>query len=199
MKSLLFLFQLESNKNLQRFRQRVIVFTIMATRFTTFLFLFLLFSVGLLHQIIAQREYIVVEKTLTDKQIKYSSGDNISYKLKVEDFFRTDHIIALNDSSIEFHYNQILYSEISEINIKGERFTKANYKSIGSTLQFVGIGYIAIDQFNQVVVRGEEASFNQGVWIAGGLIFLGGTILKLLSPKKVRLGGKYRIRYMNLK
>lgn len=171
----------------------------MATRFTTILLLFLFFSLSLPYQVKSQREYIVVEKTLTNKQIKYSSGDKISYKIKEEDFFRTDHIIALNDSAIEFHYHQILYHEISHINIKGERFSKANYKSIGGKLQFVGIGYIAIDQFNQVVIRGEEVSFNQGVWIAGGILFLGGTILKLLSPNKVKLGGKYRIRYMNLK
>lgn len=170
----------------------------MAARFKTFLFLFLLFSVCLLYQIKAQREYIVVEKTLTDKQIKYSLGDNIGYKLKGEDFFRTDHIIALNDSSIEFHYNRILYHEISQINIKGHRFTGINYQSIGTYAQIAGIGYIVIDQFNKVVVQGQDAVFEKEVWIVGGLIFPGGTILKLLSPKKVKPGGKYRIRYMNL-
>ena len=156
---------------------------------------FLLFIIQLAE---AQKEYIVVEKTLSNKQITYSSGDIISYKLKDEDFFRTDHIVALNDSSIEFHYNQILYDEISQVNIKGLRFSGVNYLSIGTYAQIAGIAYIAIDQFNQVVVRGEDASFNRGVWIAGGAIFLGGTVLKMLEPKKVKLGGKYRIRYMNL-
>ena len=171
----------------------------MAARFISFLFLFVLFTVGLLHQIKAQREYIVVEKTLTDKQIKYSSGDNISYKLKDEDFFRTDHIVALNDSSIEFHYNNILYREISQVNIKGHRFTGIDYRNIGTFAQIAGVGYIVIDNFNKVVVQGQDAVFEKEVWIVGGLIFLGGTILKFLSPKKVKLGGKYRIRYMNLK
>jgi len=146
----------------------------------------------------AQNEYIVVEKTLSNKQITYSSGDVITYKLKDEDFFRTDHIVALNDSSIEFHYNNILYTEISQINIKDQNFTKFNKRGVGTKIQIVGIAYIAIDQFNQVVVRGEDASFNQGVWIIGGSIFLGGSILKWVSPKKLKLGGKYRIRYMNL-
>ena len=159
----------------------------------------MLFTVGLLHQIKAQREYIVVEKTLTDKQIKYSSGDNISYKLKGEDFFRTDHIVALNDSSIEFHYNNILYRAISQVNIKGHRFTGIDYRNIGTFAQIAGVGYIVIDNFNKVVVQGQDAVFEKEVWIVGGLIFLGGTILKFLSPKKVKLGGKYRIRYMNLK
>jgi len=166
----------------------------MAARFISFLFLFVLFTVGMLHQIKAQREYIVVEKTLTDKQIKYSSGDNISYKLKGEDFFRTDHIVALNDSSIEFHYNNILYREISQVNIKGHRFTGIDYRNIGTFAQIAGVGYIVIDNFNKVVVQGQDAVFEKEVWIVGGLIFLGGTILKFLSPKKVKLGGKYRIR-----
>jgi hypothetical protein len=70
--------------------------------------------------------------------------------------------------------------------------------NIGKYAQIAGIGYILVDQFNKVVVQGQEAVFEEEVWIVGGLIFLGGTTLKLLSPKKVKLGGKYRIRYMNL-
>ncbi len=146
----------------------------------------------------AQNEYIVVEKTLSDKQIIYSSGDKIIYKLKDEDYFRTDHIIALNDTAIEFHYNQIPYRDITHVNIKGKNFINLGFNSVGSKLQFAGIAIIAIDQFNQVVIRGEDASFNQGIWIIGGSIFLGGTILKWMHPRKLKLGGKYRIRYMNL-
>ena len=170
----------------------------MTNRASTFLYLFCSFILVTTHIAEAQKEYIVVEKTLSNKQITYSSGDQISYKIKDEDFFRTDHIVALNDSAIEFHYNQIIYDEIVQVNIKGKRFSGINYYSIGTYAQIAGIAYIAIDQFNQVVVRGEDASFNDGVWIAGGSIFLGGTILKMISPKKIKLGGKYRIRYMNL-
>jgi hypothetical protein len=149
-------------------------------------------------RVCAPREFIVVEKTMSDKQITYSSGDEISYKLKDEDFFRTDHIVALNDTAIEFHYNMIAFHEISAINIKGKRFGNFNLKAVGTYAQIAGLGYIAIDQFNQVVVSGEDASFNESVWLAGGLVFVGGTILKIIAPKKIRVGGKYRIRYMNL-
>ena len=162
---------------------------------------FSVFSVLLISinaEVAAQKEFIVVEKTLSNKQITYSSGDKISYKLKKEDFFRTNHIVALNDSSIEFHYTQIPYKSIAQVNIRGKRFSGIDYYNIGTYAQIVGIAYIAIDQFNQVVVRGEVASFNEGVWVAGGLVFLGGTILKWIAPKKIKLGGNYRIRYMNL-
>jgi hypothetical protein len=158
----------------------------------------LIFSIASVDRVCAQREFIVVEKTMSDKQITYSSGDEISYKLKDEDFFRTDHIVALNDTAIEFHYNMIAFHEIAEVNIKNKRFGKVNLRGIGGKVQFVGLAYIAIDQFNQVVVQGEDASFNTSVWIVGGLIFVGGTLMKVLTPKKIKLGGKYRIRYMNL-
>ena len=174
------------------------ILSISASKFTTFLLLTVFLSFALVHLATAQREYIVVEKTLSSRQVKYSSGDQIKYKLKGENFFRTNYIVALNDSAFEFHYNQILYQEISQVNIEGKRFTGLDYFNIGTYAQIAGAGYIAIDQFNKVVVHGEEASFDKEVWVVGGLIFLGGTILKLLSPKKVKLGGKYRIRYMNL-
>jgi len=171
----------------------------MTPKASTFLFLLFTLSICIIHSAEAQREYIIVTKALSNKKIQYSSGDKISYKLKYEDFFRTDHIVALNDSSIEFHYNQILYTDISQIDVKGQNFTKFNYKSAGTKIQIVGIAYIAIDQFNQVVVHGEDASFNQGVWIAGGSIFLAGSIMKWIAPKKIKLGGKYTIKYINLK
>jgi hypothetical protein len=170
----------------------------MSSKSTAFLSLSLILIIVATECAEAQSEYLVLEKTFKKKQIHYSSGDNISYKLKEEDFFRTDHIISLNDTAIAFHYHQVLYHEIAEINIKGKRFTGANWRSIGSKLQFVGIAYIAIDQFNQVVVRGEDASFNQNVWISGGLIYLAGTIMKVTQPRKVKLRGKYRLRYMNV-
>ena len=170
----------------------------MILRVSTFLGFTFFASTFNLCDVNAQKEFIVVEKTLSNKQIVYSSGDKISYKLKGEDIFRTDHIVALNDSSIEFHYYHIMYNEIAQVNIKGHRFSGINYYSIGTYAQIAGIAYIAIDQFNQVIVRGEDASFNEGVWVAGGAIFLGGTLLKWIAPKKIKLGGKYRIRYMNL-
>lgn len=148
-------------------------------------------------QATGQNRFIVVEKMFTDKQIVYRAGDEIVYKLKREKFFRNNRIVSLNDSAMVFHYVNILYHEIEAVDIRGHRFG-GSWRGIGTILQFVGIAYIAIDQFNQVVVGGDPASFNEEVWIAGGVIAAAGTLMKLASPKKVKLGGKYRIRYMNI-
>lgn len=161
------------------------------------LFVALLAMVLLTDQVEAQQKFIVVEKVFSNKQVVYSSGDNIKFKLKDEKFYRTNHIVSLNDTAIQFHYYAIAYHDIDAVDIRGHRFG-TNLRGIGGTLQFVGLAYIAIDQFNQVVVRGQEVSFNENIWLAGGAVFAGGTILKLLSPRKLKLGGKYRIRYMNI-
>ena len=146
----------------------------------------------------AQNEYLVLEKTLTNRSITYSSGDDITFKLKEEDFFRTNHIIALSDTAIEFHYYTVNYHEIDKVYMKHKQLSGFSTRKIGAYAQIAGLGYIAIDQFNQVVVRGEDPSFNDDVFFVGGLIFIGATILKFLEPRKVRVGGKYRLRYMNL-
>ena len=173
-------------------------FELMTKRISVFILLYTVFTIGFISVSKAQNEYIVVEKTLSNKQVTYSSGDEITFRLKEENFYRTDHIIALNDTAIEFHYSMIPYKDISHINIKGKVFINLGFNSVGGKLQIAGIAIIAIDQLNQVLVRGEEASFNQGIWMIGGSLFLGGTILKWMHPRKLRLGGKYRIRYMNL-
>lgn len=170
----------------------------MATHGAKFIFSLIILSIGFIHVTKAQSEYIVVEKTMTSKQIKYSSGDQIVYKLKEEDFFRTDYIVSLNDTSIEFHYSRVRYWDITQVNIKGKKLSKFDMKSAGGKIQIAGIALIAIDQFNQVVIRGEDASFNEGIWIIGGSIFVGGTLMRVLNRKVIKLGGKYRIRYMNL-
>jgi len=146
----------------------------------------------------AQAEYLVLEKTMTSRHVDYSSGDKLTFRLKGEDFFRTDHIIALNDTAIEFHYNSISYHEIEKINTKHRPFPGLGPRKLGTYAQVVGLAYIAIDQFNQVVVRGEDPSYNDEVVWAGGIIFSVGTLMKFLEPRKIRLGGRYRLRYMSI-
>lgn len=146
----------------------------------------------------AQNKYLVLEKTLTDRSVTYSSGDDITFKLKGENHYRTNHIVSLSDTAIQFHYYTVNYPEIEKVYLKHRRLSGFSLRKLGTFAQITGLGYIAIDQFNQVVVRGEDPSYNEDVFFVGGLIFVGGTALKFLEPRKVRVGGKYRLRYMDL-
>ncbi len=163
------------------------------------IFLFLTINILLSAAAWAQQEYFIIEKVINGNHIQYSSGDRITFRIKGEDHFRTDHIIALNDTAIEFHYYQLGYDEIDAVKLQGKRFTGFDFRQVGTYMQIAGVGYIAIDIFNKTLVQGNSFGFEKAVWITGAAIFAGGTFLKLFAPKKIRLGRKYRIRYLNFK
>lgn len=159
---------------------------------------FLLICLANISSLVAQNKYMVVEKTLRNKSVTYAPGDHLKYMLEGEDFFRENRIIDLNDTSVTFYFGNIAYREIKQIHLQGKHLSRANLKSLGGKLQFAGIAYIALDQFNTVVVRGEDPSWNKNVLIAGGVLYLAGSIIRWTVLKKVKLGWKYKIRYINI-
>jgi hypothetical protein len=144
------------------------------------------------------QEFGILEKTGTDKKIYFKSGDEIRYKLKNEDHFRRGHIISVSDSGFQFHYHLILFREIEKVDIRGKRWGNFDWNKTGLFVQIAGIGYIALDTFNSTVVQGETYEFDQSVWVTGGAIFLAGTALRFTKPKKIKLGGRYKFRYLDL-
>ena len=141
---------------------------------------------------------LVLEKIGTKKKTTFKSGDLIRFKLKEEKHFRQDHIVSVKDSSLVFHYNKFGIDEIAQIDISKKDFTTVDVKKIGTLLQVAGLGYIAIDNLNRYVIQGEEYVFDESVWITGGVLFVAGTGLKFLKPKKFKVGGRYRLRITNI-
>ncbi len=141
---------------------------------------------------------LMLEKTGTNKKAIYKSGEEIKYKLKGEDHFRQDYIVSIKDSSIVFHYNKFNLEEIAEIDIRKKNFININLKSIGTMMQIAGASYIVIDQFNKTVVRDQQWEFDQDVWITGAVIFAAGTVVKFLHTKKFKVGGRYKLRIINI-
>jgi hypothetical protein len=140
----------------------------------------------------------VLQKHGTEKRIYYSSGDEIRFSLKIEDHFRKDHIIAVTDSGFQFHYHFIRFEEIDRVDIRGKKWGNFNWNSAGLMVQIAGLGYIAIDTFNKTVVQGEAFEFDKTLWITGGSIFLAGTAMRFLQPRKIMLGGKYGFVYLEI-
>ena len=154
---------------------------------------FFLFDVPVLGQGAA-----VLQKHGTGKRIYYTPGDEIRFSLQGEDHFRKDHIIAVIDSGFQFHYHFIGYEEIRTVDIRGKRWGSFDWNSAGLKVQIVGVGYIAIDTFNKTVVQGNTFEFDNTLWITGGSIFLAGTLMRFLKPRKIRTGGKYGFVYLEV-
>lgn len=140
------------------------------------------------------QKYMVVSNAR--KQIYYKSGEIIRYKLKTEDHFRKSAIISVTDTAMKIKNYIIGYDEIDKIDIRGKSTGTFNWSRLGGYMQIAGIAYIAIDQFNKTVVQGNPWEFESDVWITGAIIFAGGTILRIIDPRKVKIGTKYKIKYL---
>lgn len=141
---------------------------------------------------------LMLQKEGTKKKTFFKSGDEIRYKLKGEDHYRRDYIVSIKDSSLIFHYNKINIDEISEIDIRKKNFIKFNFKKTGNALQLSGIMYIVLDNFNKGVVQGRELEFEEDVWLTGAVLIAAGTGVKFLHPKKFKVGGRYKLRIINI-
>lgn len=144
------------------------------------------------------QEFAILQKSGSQKEIYFKSGDKIRYQLKTDDHFRRDHIISVSDSGFQFHYYQVLFRDIAKVDIKGKRWGNFSWDKIGLIVQIAGVGYIVIDTFNRTVVQGNSFEFDEAVWITGGAMFLAGTAMRFAQPKRIKLGGRYRFRYLNL-
>lgn len=141
---------------------------------------------------------LLLSKSGTKKQTIYKSGDEIVYRLKGEEYFRQDYIVTIKDSTLVFHYNKINIKDIDAIDIRKKNFIKINLKELGSKLQIAGAFYIALDQFNRTIVQGDEWEFDRNVWITGAGIVAIGTGIKFLHPKIFKVGGRYKLRIINI-
>jgi hypothetical protein len=56
-----------------------------------------------------------------------------------------------------------------------------------------GVGYFLVDQFNELVIKGHEASINEDVATTSVIMVAVGLPMMLIKKKSVRVGGKFRM------
>jgi hypothetical protein len=64
---------------------------------------------------------------------------------------------------------------------------------IGKFLVVAGVAYFVIDQFNVIVVNGDEPSLNEDVTAASVAMVAVGLPMMLIKKKSQKLTGKYRL------
>ena len=64
---------------------------------------------------------------------------------------------------------------------------------IGTLLVVGGVGYFLVDQFNTIVVQGEEATWNENVGTASVAMVAVGLPMMLIKKKSQRLKPGYRL------
>jgi hypothetical protein len=136
----------------------------------------------------AQKQLIVLKNQ--DVLLRLYPGDEIVFSLKgSKKRIRRSYVNNLYDTAVVAHKDVIPYHKIERIYFKRSNLVNI----IGGLLVVGGVGYIVIDQFNQVVVHGESASVDESVAISSAVMIGVGLPLLLTKKKYARIGGKYRI------
>jgi len=139
------------------------------------------------HLAYSQKQLVVLnrEKVL----LRLTFGDEIIYRLKGSKTVRTSYVNNLYDTALMAHETIIPFHKIDKIYFKQSTFGNR----IGMWLVIGGVGYFLIDQFNTVIVHGEDATIDEGVAKASGVMVGVGLPLMLIRKRSQRIEGRYRL------
>ena len=154
-------------------------------RISVILVLLTLFlSVG---RVYSQKQLVLLKREKVLLRLNY--GDDFNYTLKGSKELRYSYINNLYDTAVLAHKDVVPFHKIDKIYFKHSSFGNR----FGTFLVIGGVAYFLIDQFNVVIVQGEEATIDEDVAITSAIMVGAGLPLMLIKKKAQRLGGKYRL------
>lgn len=122
------------------------------------------------------------------KAVYYSIGDVISYRIKGDDAKYTDRITDFEDSLIVFQdYYRLKPSEITYLyaDSKTRSWFGLRYRC-QRLFMHAGLMILGLDLINSRQLRKETLIFS-------GELVLAGFLIKAITPKKFKIGGKRRL------
>ncbi|MFY0591251.1 hypothetical protein [Roseivirga sp.] len=150
----------------------------------------LFFILGLLFcfQSISAQSYMVVRKKGSARRYEYRPGNYLVYLQKGNTQFFRDRITEFADSTIVLENNILRLNQIQTINVSEAFSNRAPiWRGVEDVLPIAGIGYLALDIFNDSVIDGNPISLDEGVTTTSGALVLTGFALKWMRRKKVDL------------
>lgn len=134
-----------------------------------------------------QKQLVLLKREKVLLRLNY--GDDFNYRLKGSKIVMPSYINNLYDTAVLAHENVIPFHKIDRIYFEHSSFGNR----LGTFLVIGGVGYFLIDQFNEVIVHGEEPSIDENVATTSAILVGAGLPLMLIKKKSQRLGGKYRL------
>ena len=134
-----------------------------------------------------QKQLVLLKREKVLLRLNY--GDDFNYRLKGSKIVMPSYVNNLYDTAVLAHKDVIPFHKIDRI-----YFTHSSFGNrLGTFLVIGGVGYFLIDQFNEVIVHGEEPSIDENVATTSAILVGTGLPLMLIKKKSQRLGGKYRL------
>jgi hypothetical protein len=150
-------------------------------------FLFLTLLVFATNFGLAQKQLILInrEKVI----LRLNPGDQFIISLKGEKRKMDSYINNLFDTAVMVHKTLVPLHKIDKIYFSHSTFMNR----FGKFLVVGGVAYFVIDQFNTVVVQGDEASLDEDVTTVSAAMVGVGLPLMLIKKRYQRIGGRYRL------
>jgi len=150
----------------------------------------LFFILGLLFcvQALFAQSYMVVRKKGSSRRYEYRPGNYLVYLQKGNTQFFRDRITEFADSTIVLENNILRLNQIETINVSSAFSNRAPiWRGVEDILPAVGVGYLALDLFNNTIIDGNSFTLDEGVTTTSGALVLAGFGLKWMRRKKIDL------------
>ena len=139
------------------------------------------------HVCLPQKQLVLLKRQ--DVKLRLYPGDEIVLKLKNSRTVRTSYVNNIFEDAVVIHLDTIPFHKIDKIYFRQTKF----YNTIGGILVVGGVGLFLIDQFNSIVVQGEEPRIDSWVTSVSVPAVAIGLPLMLITKKSQRVGRKYRL------
>ena len=116
-------------------------------------------------------------------------GDEIELKMRGNEDRIYSYVNNLYDTALMAHETLIPYSKIERI-----YFVRSNLlNKLGTALIIGGVGYFLIDQFNTIIVQGEDPNFDENVTKSAVIMVGVGVPMMMIMKKSQRIKAGYHL------
>ena len=116
-------------------------------------------------------------------------GDDIELKMRGNEDRIYSYVNNLFDTALMAHETLIPFSKIERI-----YFVRPNLMNkLGTALIIGGVGYFLIDQFNTIIVQGEDPNFDENVTKTSAIMVGVGLPMMLIKKKSQRMKAGYHL------
>lgn len=142
----------------------------------------------------AQRDVLVLQRHGMHERA-YTVGDQLVFKTIYNQWFNGT-IEDLHHDTIYISGQAFDYHEIAEIRRLN---TKIDWAQAGKLMMVAGGGFAFISIFNGVFRQDHPNEwFTTSGYVIGGVLLAGGFVLAELAPKYYKLGGRFKLTYLQI-
>lgn len=136
------------------------------------------------YQLVGQTQLVLLNKERI--LARFVPGDDFIYKLKDKKGYVTSFITEIREFSVVTFNDTIQFASIDRVSLKGQPQRKGS-RLLSKFLITAGVAYFVIDQFNNIVVQGNQPDMDPTVWKPSLVLVATGYAMRLFRKRSQRI------------